>query len=550
MRGLCRALAVALLLPCSVAAQVDMDGYPWGEDGQPYHEERDTHNPLGQIVSGVVERCEVVPQVSMLNIVETWTCSAGTSNHYGTATNISGTTTNLVPYTNTYPIYTNIVVTNQVGPFQYKYTDTGGVERTGTSYPPVTRGFLHSLDSKIEQLIPYFVCTNEAGGDGNVSSYLVRSKGTGIYYPTDMPMESMAGLFARNNLGYSTNLTVDSWGHTNGGSAWWTRTPAITSHWPLAAAHYTGTWVQTSIGDFDTRYYEWDERPVLEYTSAGTNPLSSLSVTVAGLVLNMTNQTTASDSEVVVVTSSNTPLTLPFFRVTSITPAAAPPNTGDLFVAAWTSSVPLFGSQPYRLYVTDMNERAKVLSMLMWTRMVMLAPAGSPSEYRSVRGGPDNDIDVAYDENVADWPGSSWGTDTLYTNYWYHAYCYWGTWDNPGIYIADSRRRRTLPDPTNIIPDSVACEIDVFLEIENYLLDGFTDLNQTGSSNEGYRIIWYDQTWSSRAATTRGGAADSATYFGDYSENPLTLAGLTEETESTIRAPRMWWVLKWDFTHQ
>ena len=548
MRGLCRALAVALLLPCSVAAQVDMAGYPWGADGQTYHEARETYNPLGQIVSGVVERCEVVPQVSMLNIVETWTCSAGTSNHYGTATNVSGTVTNLIPYTNTYPIYTNIVVTNQVGPFEYTYTDTGGVERTGTSYPPVTRGFLHSLDSKIQQLIPYFVCTNAAGEGGNMSSYFDLTYGDNIH-PLGAPMESMGGLFSRNNIGYFTNMTEDSWGHTNGGSAWWTRTPAITSHWPLATAHYTGTWVQTRIGDFDTRYHEWDERPVLEYTSAGANPLSSLSVTVAGLVLNMTNQTTASDSEVVVVTSSNTPLTLPFWRVTSITPATAPPNTGDLFVAAWTSNVPLYGTQPYRLYVTDMNERARVLALLMWTTMEIRAPAGTGDTDRRGQYWDESTAEAAYDDCIAGWPGTSWGVSASQADRWYWSYAYWGPWD-PAPWTCAAFRRRTKPSPTNIISDAVACAIDVFYEIDvKYDPDGdYTGINDLGSGD--YDKVWFKETWSSRSATTRGGAADSASYIGDYSANPVTEAGLTEDSEAEIMAQDMHWILKWDFTHQ
>jgi len=344
-----------ICLALRLQAVADFSGFPLVDaTNLTWESVKAEYNPIGQIYSGVVERCSI-SGVSEPSIVKVYSSFAGTSNEI--VTNAFGT------FTNINIVYTNITTTNQIDPWVY---DAGGINYTG--YPTIDRAFIHGLDTKIYALLSSgsWVSTNEVSGDGTYSNWF-ETDDSGGSFPSAFPIESRAGLFHRQDIGYSTNLTTNAWGFVTGGDAWFTRTPAVTSDWVLAESHYTGSWVFVDIGSFERRYYDTEYHPVLKYTTGGTNAIGSYTVSVTGQVLNIPAQTLSVTSETVTVTSTNTALTNYWFDITAIASASPGANTGDVMAVIWTNEVVLYGSMPYELFADDIDERVDVLSALLWT---------------------------------------------------------------------------------------------------------------------------------------------------------------------------------------
>lgn len=343
--------------------------------------------PIATLYTAIVERCQVAG-ISEPSIVQTWECSAGSSNDvfYTTniydgvevvttnwllwpdhiVTNIVGGTTNISHYTNLCLMTANIVTTNQFGPFDYSYTspNESGV---ATGYPYVTHYALDALDTRIENLIPEFVCRHVMSNDTYnawFASCPTNFEGT---HSNIIPWESKAGMFSREGIGYATNLTVDTYTDlVTGGDARFTRQPPTIDSWVLAEAHYTGAWVFVDVGQFDTRYYSTN-LPYAVYTPEGTNIVQSVSITCTGDVLVVSDQSTDGASEIVSVTGTNTAMTSLWYDVGGLSVTGGTPSTGDVVAVLWKGTYPLYGDYPYRLYAEDLNERAEVLSKLITT---------------------------------------------------------------------------------------------------------------------------------------------------------------------------------------
>jgi hypothetical protein len=349
--------SVAILL---IAHNVfaDFSGFPLASNTNAgnWYEARELYQPISQLYSGVVERCEWTG-VSQPNIIETWWVSAGSSN------TVSGA------YTNTIILDTQVTTTNQIGAFEYTYTDPSGTY-TNTAYTYLTRNFLHKLDEKIDALIPYFVDWSVAVSNSYddyfgemAEKYHIDTK---VW--SDFLEASKAGIFDREGIGYvlPETITTNAGGYTTGGTAYYTRQPETRNNWLIGELHgSTSGWQYVDVGTLDTNMYSTNFLPVVQYIQGGTNALSTSSITITGLVLNVSNQTTYSTSEVVSVSSTTTPCVLPWYDITDITTAVDINNTGDVFAVLYTNEVVLYGERPYRLYAQDLDERYYVLKNLV-----------------------------------------------------------------------------------------------------------------------------------------------------------------------------------------
>jgi hypothetical protein len=186
-------------------AQAQFNGFPFAQNytnadanwiGTNFH-------PIQQLYSGVVERVNLINNggstIAPLELVNTYVCSAGTGFSY----TVDGSNT----YTNILLFTTNVTVTNTFVPFSYSYSDTSGVH-SATAMPFVTRGMISDIDSKIDELIPYFVSASTLDG-----GYYVATRTNWVLDPAvqrTVPTESKAGLFTRAGIGYATNLTTNT----------------------------------------------------------------------------------------------------------------------------------------------------------------------------------------------------------------------------------------------------------------------------------------------------------------------------------------------------
>jgi hypothetical protein len=320
--------------------------------------------PIATLYTAIVDRCSLTG-VSEPEIEQTWTLSGGSSNDVFFTTNVTGGITNITHYTNIHLMTTNILTTNQFGPFEYSYTSPNE-SGTATGWPYVTHYCLDELDDTIDLLIPEFLA-GSLQTNGLYSHYFATypTNSHGIRYAT-LPDESKAGMFYRSGIGYATNLTTNAIGFVTGGDAWWTRQPPTIESWTLAEAHYTGAWVFVDVGDFDKRFYD-DPSVECLYLPSGTNAVQAVSVTSTGLVLVISNQSTVVSSEVVSVSSGTNSMNGAWYSISNLTVSGGSPSTGDVVAIRWAGTFPMYGDYPYRLYADDLNERAQALRMLTTT---------------------------------------------------------------------------------------------------------------------------------------------------------------------------------------
>jgi len=123
------------------------------------------------------------------------------------------------------------------------------------------------------------------------------------------------------------------------------------------------------IQEFDKRYYDENNFPVLQYRLHGTNIFSSLTVSITGSVLVVSNQTTIAAGETIVIGSTN-PISLSelWYDISNITVAASWDNPSDVINIQYKGNFALYGDRPYRLYALDINERWKILSHMIMTK--------------------------------------------------------------------------------------------------------------------------------------------------------------------------------------
>jgi hypothetical protein len=365
-------LAAALLASVALG---DFVGFPiaTSTNAGNWYQARDLYNPVGQIYSGIVERCYAVDATNLLpEIIENWTVSAGSSNSVVEVidSGVTNTYTNIVLYTDT------ITTTNQFGPFEYEVGTN-----TLTGYPYLTRNAMQKLDTAIEGLAPYFVSTNVASS-GSFDSWFtnrVYTFDTNLLCDStnlllSLPVNSMVGIAARDGIGYTTNLTglhfdaaTNEVSFVTGGDFYWTRQPSVKRDWLLSEHHYsTSGWSFVDVGTFDTRYYS-DALPNVQYIQGGSNALSSINLTISGTALVQSNQSTVATSEVVSMSSSNVACTEMWYDITNIVASTTPANTGDVYAVAYTNATVLYGDRPYRLYASDLDERFMALRAMVWS---------------------------------------------------------------------------------------------------------------------------------------------------------------------------------------
>jgi len=300
---------------------------------------------------------------------------------------------------NTIALTTEVTLTNAFGPFDYDMADGS----TGKGYPYVTQYFMAAVDSAIESLAGHTVAMSiEDGGtfnswfDHRLYEFDEEGECTSTNLLLVLPMNTMAGIADRVGVGYVTNRTGYSFDpaeetvdFVTGGDFAWTRQPEITQSVVLAEAVMINPaigWSFRDVGAFDTRFYS-DELPVLHFLS-WTNKALSGSVTIAGTILIISNQTTKSASEVVTVFGSMTTndlglyevqvdLTLPWYDVTAIT-GPSHTTTGDVLTVKWDGPIGLYGDQPFRLYSADVDERIKALKAMLWTSATLGVVAPDP----------------------------------------------------------------------------------------------------------------------------------------------------------------------------
>lgn len=197
-----------------------------------------------------------------------------------------------IAFTNTYPVYTNVVVTNTFGSFVH-----GGV----TSGVPVTRQTLATLWDYIGEIAPQFCYLQ---GDTNVSDYLAmdyagyerRTMGdsyTNTYY-TKYPKAEflrLGDVFSGQRPGFGW----ETWTYQADPLRW-----LISSHWVeggfkqpstatlMAESRMDGAWVSVSGGYAPSYIPEWfifgdTNAPLVYWAYSGTSTPPA-SVTVSGMV--------------------------------------------------------------------------------------------------------------------------------------------------------------------------------------------------------------------------------------------------------------------------
>lgn len=133
---------------------------------------------------------------------------------------------------------------------------------------------------------------------------------------------------------------------------------------------YTNQWLQKSIANYDTRFYDPSTKPYWKLLCT-TNVSISLSAKgwkyVLGTPDSLGLQAVVPVTENVTLTTTNTPSPNQWYDVnptSTIVTGWAPFNTSILLL--WTNSHS-YQYMPYRMYAEDINERVKYMQQLLWT---------------------------------------------------------------------------------------------------------------------------------------------------------------------------------------
>jgi hypothetical protein len=266
---------------------------------------------MSECRSGIVERIQIrgytPAQIAEFDWVQTVSCYAGT--------NLTVTTNGVYVYTNTILVSTNIVTTNQFGPFEYNYTDLSGAH-VGTGVTFVTSLNLFSLcrwffDQYGGYAAPLRGGNGASGGmlrkltptgsDGNTLGALNRSVETngnlnawfatagGGDYPQALPYWSTGSLLAYTGAGKSIEVTNDVFGLPISGRGFFTQYPGGPPCMLAELSFKTGVWtrldsVQTYRPMRVLRQTNEVSGPIARYVRADTN------LAAAAIVLTCTGE--------------------------------------------------------------------------------------------------------------------------------------------------------------------------------------------------------------------------------------------------------------------
>lgn len=248
-----RSLTLAIWIAAAAVgpwAQADPAGYPFdlNTNATTWKKIAADWQAFGVLVSGVQERVEMVGTnlIAPLSIVDTfpiWVSNAPSFYDYTDATGGVHRTTNWTP------VVASVTVTNCLGPFAWTAPD--GSARTVV--PPLSASAFGAIDTKIAEIVPYFVSTNGIGSDGTINAWwrnrTTNEQAAGYFYgPAAVPAESLGGLFARQGIGIVYGPMTNSAGWITGASnALWT---AIFPAWKtrLILARCVADWEFTATG--------------------------------------------------------------------------------------------------------------------------------------------------------------------------------------------------------------------------------------------------------------------------------------------------------------
>jgi hypothetical protein len=410
-----------------IAAWVDADKGLWHSVST---------DPWAQMHTALVERVKVIGSgIRPPELAGFWTCYAGRTNEVVSFTSVWAGVTNVFPVTNSILKYVTIGTTNVFEPFEYTYD---GGSSTGVCVPHVTYYWMDEIDRVIDELIPHFVSAGVATGD-NLNAYFALTNDAGEY-PSVFPAYTKASLFNELGIGYARDLVTNDWGWITGGSAWFTRQPLTTRNTPLAESVFTTAgWAFNDIQTFSRRFYDTTAFPILRYTTGGSNPVPGMNVTIVGDQLDIPDQTTTPTSEVVAISSSNTPLTIPWYSIASITCGVDGSNIGDIAAIVWTNEIVLYGDYSLLLYKEDIIERQRAIGALVWSEVPNIAWTQDGTSHAFEGEGFDQTSwPSAKAQAIADWGGGPYepaplmetrgayeelGAPNNSTGYRAHAFC-------------------------------------------------------------------------------------------------------------------------------
>ncbi len=131
--------------------------------------------------------------------------------------------------------YETLLAVNQIEPFSFileKYITPYATKiYTATGYPSITKNTFEVIDNAIFEMTPKFVSTNQYNFDNGGYSNWFNSYYVDIFnntnYPSGYPWCSAAEIMDSLQIGFTTNLVYDNWGHVTDGLAYFTKMPEI-----------------------------------------------------------------------------------------------------------------------------------------------------------------------------------------------------------------------------------------------------------------------------------------------------------------------------------
>ncbi len=285
---------------------------------------------------------------------------------------VAGSTVASSPGTEVFTVTTNITTTNAFAPFAYS-VDYDGTTYSGTGFPHLTYTAMEWIDQQIEDVSEYFIPTV-------VATSLPPSGAEVILWEEDWAAHGEFSLIGGAGVGLTTNVGIYT-------RSYYTRQPPVTSQWVLAEWAWGPTnWVEVvsggetnlvaedgwkAVGSWNTmdmRLPPGADGPLVEAYGTNGTPLAGITVTLKGSVRNdhwYNTTITTGITEVVSAGSNATNLWHLFTLDTAVTGGSGT-STGDHVVVSYKGPITLYGTRPYRLYASDLDERAAVIDSLRY----------------------------------------------------------------------------------------------------------------------------------------------------------------------------------------
>ncbi len=281
---------------------------------------------------------------------------------------LPGAATTILPPQTTLTLLTDsVITTNAIAPFGYQYTDDSGTH-TASGFPHITYQALAYIDTVIANLATNYIYTDilesnrYVHGTATIGQFMEGLKPDQWHYPhvTDILLMAGIGGTYTNIQGGTTNII-----------ARYTRQPEIDTTWLIAEWNWDGEdWQRTTTASYDMMVLDHSLYPLAALHTTGTT--ANIEITIQGNALSNLWQTitqpTYSTNEIANLGPA-APVTLQhrWHTVTNATFSGAPPGTNDTISIAYRGPVISYGARPYRLYASDLEERAAVIDELVWT---------------------------------------------------------------------------------------------------------------------------------------------------------------------------------------